>query len=99
MAASKSKSEPLSPFNWRENKEPTIFYKDPHFRAKGPTGRSGSQIMADWVEQRRADGFEPSVVNNLGSDTKEKEERMLAYRQFGTYSRAQPGKKPNKHEK
>jgi hypothetical protein len=41
-------------------------------------------------------------MKNLGSvaNRQKEEERMLAYRQFGMYSRAVPStKQPNKHEK
>ena len=91
--------DPNNPFNWRMRTEPSIFYKDPLFRAKGAEGRSGSQIMTEYVEKKRAEGIEPGSIVGLGKLTKEKEERLLAYKQFGIYSRAQPTKKPNKHEK
>ena len=91
--------DPNSPFNWRMRTEPSIFYKDPLFRAKGAEGRSNSQIMTDFVEKKRAQGIEPGSIVGLGKLTKEKEERLLAYKQFGVYSKAQPSKKPNKHEK
>ena len=38
-------------------------------------------------------------VPGIGKTTKDKEEQMLAYKQFGVYSKATPSKKPNKHEK
>ena len=88
----------LSPFNWRENKEPTIFAKDPYFRPKSG-GKTTSQLATESVDTRRANGDDPSKMYLLGNHKKE-EERMLAYRQFGVYSRAQPqSKKRNKHEK
>lgn len=88
-----------SPFNWRMRTEPSIFYKDPLFRAKGAEGRSNSQIMTDFVEKKRAQGIEPGSIIGLGKLTKEKEERLLSYKHFGVYSKAQSSKKPNKHEK
>lgn len=91
--------DPNSPFNWRMRTEPSIFYKDPLFRAKGAEGRSNSQIMTEFVEKQRAKGIEPGSINNLGRPTKAKEELLLAYKQFGVYSKATPSlKRPNKHE-
>ena len=92
--------DPRNPFNWRMRTEPSIFARDPHFRAKGPEGKTTSQIMTDFVERQRANGIEPGSINGLGKPSKEKEERLLAYKHFGTYSKAAPStKKPNKHEK
>ena len=34
---SKPTPAPLSPFEWRKNKEPTIFAKDPYFRGNYKT--------------------------------------------------------------
>lgn len=91
--------DPRSPFNWHMRTEPSIFARDPYFRPKGSQGRTGSQIMTEYVEKKRSEGIEPGSINGLGKVTKEKEERLLAYRQFGIFSRAKPiAKKPNKHE-
>jgi hypothetical protein len=90
--------DPNSPFNWHMRTEPSIFAKDPLFRAKGAEGRSNSQIMTEFVEKKRAQGIEPGSITGLGKLTKEKEERLLSYKHFGVYSKAQPAKKPNKHE-
>lgn len=90
---------PNNPFNWRERTEPSIFAKDPYFRPKGPEKRTGSQIMTDYVEKKRAEGIEPGSIVGLGKLTKEKEDRLLAYKHFVTYSKAVASvKKPNKHE-
>ena len=98
MDSSKSTSKPISPFNWRENKEPTIFAKDPYFRPKAG-GKTNSQLATQSVETRRANGDDPSKLYLIGN-RKTEEERMLAYRQFGVYSRAEPSiKRSNKHEK
>lgn len=92
--------DPNSPFNWRMRTGPSIFFKDPYFRAKGLEGKTASQIMTDFVERQRAKGIEPGAITGLGKTTKEKEERLLAYKQFGIYSKAKPSiKNPNKHEK
>ena len=92
--------DPNNPFNWRLRTEPSIFYKDITFRAKGPDGKSASQISAEFVENKRMQGIEPGAITGLGKPSKEKEARLLAYKQFGTYSKAVPStKKPNKHEK
>lgn len=91
--------DPNSPFNWRMRTGPSIFAKDPYFRAK-VDGLTDSQRVSQIVETRRLNGKIPVVVYGLGNkDTvKDKENKLLAYKQFGTYSRAQPSKKPNKHE-
>ena len=92
--------DPNNPFNWRLRTEPSIFAKDPYFRAKGPEGKTTGQIMTDFVERQRAKGIEPGAITGLGKTTKEKEERLLAYKQFGIYSKAKASiKQPNKHEK
>lgn len=91
--------DPKSPFNWYLRTEPSIFAKDPYFRPKGPEKRTSGQIMTEYVERKRAEGIEPGSIVGLGKLTKEKEERLLAYKQFGVFSKATPSKKPNKHEK
>lgn len=94
--------DPNSPFNWRLRTGPSIFAKDPLFRAKGPDGRSGSEIMSDYVERKRAQGEEVGTIHGLGgrATSKERERELLAYKQFGVYSKATPSsKRPNKHEK
>ena len=92
--------DPRNPFNWRMRNAPSIFAKDPYFRAKGPEGKTTSQIMTDFVEKQRAKGIEPGSINGLGKPSKEKERQLLAYKQFGVYSKASPSiKHPNKHEK
>jgi hypothetical protein len=42
----------------------------------------------------------PGSIINLGKTTKQKELALIAYKQFGIYSRAHPNVKPtlNKHE-
>jgi len=89
-----------SPFNWRDDPRPSIFANDPNFRAKGPDGKTTSQIMTDYVERQRAKGIEPGSLNNLGKHNQAKEQQLLAYRHFGVYAKAAPNvKQPNKHEK
>lgn len=92
--------DPRSPFNWRDDPRPSIFANDPYFRAKGPEGKTTGQIMTDFVERQRAKGIEPGTIHNLGKPTRIKEQQLLAYKQFGVYSKASPSTKlPNKHEK
>lgn len=93
-------TDPRSPFNWRMRTEPSIFAKDVQFRAKGPEGRSGSQIMSEYVERKRAQGEEVGTIHRLGgrSASQQREKELLAYKQFGVYSKAVASKKPNKHE-
>ena len=96
----KCKCRPQSPFHWAEHKRDSIFMSDPIFRAKGAEGKSGSQIATDFVEAQRELGKMTGSIRNLGKTTKEKELALIAYKQFGIYSRAQPNVKPspNKHE-
>jgi hypothetical protein len=92
--------DPKNPFNWRMRTEPSIFAKDPAFRPKGPEGKTGGQIMSEHVEKMRSKGESPGTIHALGgrSTNKEREKELLAYKQFGTYAKAKPSKKPNKHE-
>ena len=96
----KCKCHPLSPFRWQETKRNSIFMLDHTFRAKGDTGMTTSQIASVAVHDQRKQGKMSGSIQGLGKSTKEKELAMIAYKQFGIYSRAQPNIKPtnNKHE-
>lgn len=97
-----NKNDPNNPFMWAKFPRDSIFVKDVTFRAKGLDGKSGAQIATDTIDKRRETNPMLGTINNIGSAAhrKAEEERMLAYRQFGVYSRAQPSiKQPNKHEK
>lgn len=88
-----------SPFNWHLRKEPSIFAKDPAFTPR-KDGKSNSEVQTEVVERRKARGENPGTIHNLGKQSADKEQQILAYRQFGTYTRAKPSVKvPNKHEK
>jgi hypothetical protein len=77
-----------------------MFMKDHTFRAKGAEGKSTAQLASDFVESQRQLGKSPGTIHKLGSRTKEKELALIAYKQFGIFSRAKPNVKPtlNKHE-
>jgi hypothetical protein len=94
------KCHPDSPFLWASRKERSIFAKDIQFAPKGATGKTGSQLATDAVEDKRREGKSPGTIYNLGSIAKQKELQLTAYKQFGIYSRAHPNVKPtpNKHE-
>ena len=94
------KCHPDSPFHWAHNPRDSMFMADHTFRAKGAEGKSGSQVASDFVESQRKLGKTPGTVHKLGSRKKEKELAVLAFKQYGTYSRAHPNVKPtlNKHE-
>lgn len=94
------RKDPNSPFNWHLRTEPSIFAKDPYFRAKAD-GKTDSQRATDTVENRRKNtGKDHGTIAALGKMTKEKEAKLLAYKHFGTYTKATPSiKHPNKHEK
>lgn len=88
--------DPNSPFNWRMRTEPSIFAQDPYFKPKSD-GKTDSQRASDIVEAKKVNGKAPPVVHGLSR--KQQTDKLLEYKQFGTYSRAQPGKQANKHEK
>lgn len=94
----KCKCHPDSPFLRASHSRPSIFMADHTFRAKGAEGRSAAQIASDFVEYQRQLGKSPGTIRNMGKVTKEL--AVIAYKQFGTYSRAHPNIKPtlNKHE-
>ncbi len=90
--------DPNNPFNWRMRTEPSIFYNDPQFRAR-KEGKSNSELQTEVVERKRADGELYGHIYGVGPSAKE-DERLLAYKQFGTnVKNGKSTKKPNKHEK
>lgn len=96
------RNNPDNPFMWAKYPRESIFVQDVTFRAKGADGKSAGQIAADVLEKRREVNPMLGTVHSIGSaaNRRKEEERMLAYRQFGVYSRATPSTKhPNKHEK
>lgn len=91
---------PDSPFHWRERSTPSIFAQDHTFCPKGAKGQTAGQMQTDKIEERRANGEAVGYLHGIGQQTVEKEKRLLAYKQFGIYSKAKPSiKNPNKHEK
>lgn len=91
--------DPNSPFNWQTRSTPSVFAQDATFRPRAQ-GKSIGEAQSAAIERRIAAGESPGTLDGIGKRDKEREARMLAYRQFGTYSRAgMPKKKPNKHEK
>lgn len=96
----KCKCNPLSPFHWASNPQPSMFLRDHTFRAKGESGLTASQSASDVVESQRKLGKMSGSIHNLGRVTREKEMALIAYKHFGTHSRSKPNVKPtlNKHE-
>jgi hypothetical protein len=78
---------PYSPFFWAKNPQPSIFMRDPFFRARGWT------VIGDKTFYK-----EPEPKGQKTKTTKENE--LVAYKEFGIFLRAQPNIKPtkNKHE-
>jgi hypothetical protein len=69
------------------------------FRSKGQDGLSASQIASNFVEEERRRGKTPGTIKNIGTFTKQKEQALIAYKQFGIYSRAVAAKPQlNKHQ-
>lgn len=90
-------SDIRSPFNWRLRTEPSIFAQDPIFRAK-KDGKSIGEVQTETVERKRDEGQLPGHIYGVGSAAKQ-DERLLAYKQFGTnVKNGKSSKKPNKHE-
>ena len=91
--------DPNNPFNWRLRTEPSIFAKDIYFRTKSD-GKSDSQRSSEVASTRRKKGTDPVDLYALGKSHKARQEKLLAYKHFGTYTKATPSiKHPNKHEK
>lgn len=90
---------PDSPFHWAHNQRPSIFAQDVSFRPKGGADRGIGQTQAEVLEKRRAAGEAYGHMHGIGQHTAEKEKQLIAYKQFGIYSKAGPSlKKANKHE-
>jgi hypothetical protein len=72
---------------------------DHTYRAKGKDGRAWSDISSAVVETQRQMGKLPGTIHRLGATTKEKENALVAFKQFGVYSRAVVSKPQlNKHQ-
>jgi hypothetical protein len=95
-------NDPSNPFNWHMRTGGSIFAHDPAFRAR-KDGKSNSQVQSEVVDERRSKGENVGSMHGIGKTTmKNSEERaksLLAFKHFGTYAKAHPSKKPNKHEK
>lgn len=90
---------PDSPFHWAHNPRPSVFAQDVTFRAKGSSDKSIGQVVTDNLDARRAKGEMVGYMHGIGSHTLKKEIHLLAYKQFGIYSKAKPSiRNPNKHE-
>lgn len=95
------KCHPNSPFLWASNPRDSMFMQDHTFRAKGVDGtKTTATIASEAVEKQRRAGKMPGSIPNIGTFSKAKEDALLAYKQFGLYTRAKPNVKPspNKHE-
>lgn len=90
-----------NPFEWWKNPEPSIFAKDPLFKARSD-GKTNSQAQSEAISRRVANGESPGTVLGISTKADERMRSKLAYKQFGgAYSRAKPSsvRVPNKHEK
>lgn len=95
----KCNCHPDSPFHWAHNPRPSVFAQDISFKPKGTGDKGVGQIQTDVVEKRRANGELVGHMHGLGKQTAEREKQLIAYKQFGIYSKAGPSlKKANKHE-
>jgi hypothetical protein len=91
-------NDPRNPFNWRMRTGPSIFAQDPSFTPR-KDGKSNGEVQSAVIARKVAEGKSPGTIHNLGRQDKGKEAQVLAYRQFGVYSKATPSiKVPNKHE-
>lgn len=90
---------PDSPFHWAHNKRKSVFAQDISFRAKGASEKDAGQVQSDVLERRRAAGEAVGYMHGLGKHTVDREKQLIAYKQFGIYSKAKPSiRNPNKHE-
>lgn len=89
--------DPNNPFNWRLRTTPSIFATDPLFRAR-KDGKTVGEVQTEVLDRKRLNGEAVGYMHGIGKATLEKERRLLEYKQFGVYSKAQPGKRENKHE-
>ena len=94
------KCHPNSPFLWHKNPRPSMFLQDHSFRTKGDSGLSLSQNATAVVEANRSVGKMSNTIKNFSRTMFEKEQAVIAFKQFGIYSRAKSNVKPelNKHE-
>ena len=94
----KCQCHPKSPFLWARNPRDSIFIADPFFRAKGTRGLTASQIASAFVDEERKKGKQPGTIRGMSKASKEL--AVIAYKQFGIYTRGLPNVKPtlNKHE-
>jgi hypothetical protein len=87
---------PDSPFHWAEKQQLSIFARDNTFTAKNKEGQSIGQIVTTRLDKLREEG---QAVGKISGLSKKNEDAILAYKQFGVYSKAVPSvRKPNKHE-
>jgi hypothetical protein len=79
-----------SPFHWTERTEPSIFAQDQYFRAKNDAGQTAGQIVTEIREKNKAAGKPVSKLYNLENKrtAKEKVEQILAFKFFGTFTKA-----------
>jgi hypothetical protein len=90
---------PDSPFHWAHNLRPSVFAQDITFRSKGASDKSIGQVVTENIDARRAKGEVVGHLYGIGQNTKEKEAKLVAYKQFGIYSKAKASiRNPNKHE-
>jgi hypothetical protein len=90
---------PDSPFHWAHNRRPSVFAQDITFRSKGAPDKSIGQVVTENIDARRSKGEVVGHLYGIGQNTKEKEAKLVAYKQFGIYSKAKPSiRNPNKHE-
>lgn len=80
----KCQCHPDSPFHWKDNPQPSMFFNDQFFRAS-KTGQSVSQASTAQVEKARAEG---TMAGFLRGVSKNREEEILRIRNFTTFSLA-----------
>jgi hypothetical protein len=81
MTAKKCRCNHDSPFLWKNDRTPTVFAKDPHFRGHGATM---SQSQTQVVERNRAQGIAIGTITNLSNKVR----NIINVRQFSVYSKA-----------
>lgn len=84
MTTKRCKCHPNSPFHWRDDPRPSIFYKDVSYRGT-KDGRTLSQLSSELVEQSRMDGKMVGFIKGISA---KREEEILRMRNFKTFTLA-----------
>lgn len=80
----KCKCHPDSPFHWRQNPRPSIFFKDVSYRATSD-GQTLSHLSSALVDKARSNGQTAGFIKGISKD---REAEILRMRNFNTFALA-----------